>query len=166
MVSICWFVRNTTSYLIFKSKAGIFPVNNTVKATQMTGNDSEVEDAFLEGFHDAPSKNELDSMSFVQLASALSDSKIGTAKYIIIENALLKHQESAQKNNTVYGAKLGGLFSLTGVVLGAILSYAVSLSTANPPNTATCHCISKQKETTGIGTSEIPKSEPQNDEKP
>ena len=94
------------------------------------------EAAFLEGFHDIPSTKELSKMEYVQLAELLANSRPGTAKYISVENVLLKHRDSAQKKNTSYGVKLGGVISLVGVVLGVLLSYL--LSNSETPIMVTC----------------------------
>ena len=102
----------------------------------MTSQRTSEEDAFLAGFHDIPSTEELSAMSFVQLASKLAHCKVGSAKFIIIENAMLRHEESAQRNNTILGAKVGGLFTIAGVVIGGILALLASMN--QPPNIIPC----------------------------
>ncbi len=89
---------------------------------------TQEENAFLEGFHDIPSKKELDEMSFVKLASALSQCSAGSAKFLVIENAMLRHEESAQRNNTVLGAKVGGTFTVVGAIIGGALALVATIN--------------------------------------
>lgn len=92
----------------------------------MNTNRTSEEDAFLEGYHDIPSQQKLSAMSFVQLASELADCKPGSAKFLVIENAMLRHAESANKKNMISGAIIGGSFSLAGVIIGVMLSALLS----------------------------------------
>jgi len=93
----------------------------------MTSQHTSEEDAFLEGFYDIPNREELNAMSFVELASSLGQCKAGSAKFIIIENAMLRHEESAQRNNTILGAKVAGLFTLIGTVIGGVLVFITAM---------------------------------------
>lgn len=96
----------------------------------------EEEDAFIEGFDDIPSHSELSTMSFVKLASLLSLSKLGSAKFLVIENALLRHKEAAQTKAAKFGAITGALAALTGAIVGAILTAILS---SQQPSTI-IHC--------------------------
>ncbi len=87
---------------------------------------SEEEDAFVEGFHDIPSAEELRAMSFVQIAAELSTCRPGTAKYLVVENALLRHKDSAQTNATKFGATVGTVAAIAGAVVGAVLTALLS----------------------------------------
>lgn len=90
----------------------------------MPNSRNEEEDAFFDGYYEIP--DNIDSMSFRQLADELSRSSPGTAKFIIIENYLLKNNESAQRKNAIESTKVGGIFSLAGVILGALITALVS----------------------------------------
>lgn len=87
---------------------------------------SEEEDAFIEAFHDIPSAEQLSDMSFVQLAAELSMCRPGTAKYLVVENALLRHKDSAQTKATKFGVTVGAVAAIAGAVVGAVLTAFLS----------------------------------------
>ncbi|MBS0157340.1 MAG: hypothetical protein JSS26_01980 [Nitrospira sp.] len=98
----------------------------------------EEEDAFVEGFHDIPSAEQLSDMSFVQLAAELSTCRPGTTKYLVVENALLRHKDSAQTKATKFGVLVGAVAAIAGAVVGAVLT--AFLSSQQPQAIVQCRC--------------------------
>ena len=83
------------------------------------------EDGFLRGYHGIPDNEKLQQMSFLELAALLGSCEIGSAKFSVVEREMKKHlakdQAEISRKNIILGACMGGIFGLTGVVLGAWL---------------------------------------------
>ena len=82
----------------------------------------EEQEGFVRGYHDIPSDNKLCQMSFVELAAELASSDKYSPKFIAIERELKKHiakdQAAINRPNMLWAAGIGGIFALSGVVLG------------------------------------------------
>ena len=83
------------------------------------------DDEFVRGYHDIPSDHELNRMSFVQLASLLATCQESTPKFTVVDRELkkrlLKDQSAINLRNVIIGACIGGIFGLSGVIIGAYL---------------------------------------------
>ena len=92
------------------------------------------EDAFIRSGLDIPLDHELQQMSFVELASLQSSSESGSAKFNVVEREvkkrLAKDQTKINRCNIILGACIGGVFGLSGVVLGYYLKNDISPSSA------------------------------------
>lgn len=93
----------------------------------MTGSSAEndEEDGLVHGYYDIPLEEELEKMSFVQIASLLASCDKGSPKFIVVDRVLKKHfakdQAKINRFNIGFGACIGGIFGLAGVFLGAYL---------------------------------------------
>lgn len=105
--------------------------------------DAEIEqraanEAMARGYHDIPDDAKLKRMSFVELAALLSSCEIGSARFNVVERELKKHlakdQAEINRKNIILGACMGGIFGLTGVVLGAWLKNSPSTQQVAPPS--------------------------------
>lgn len=104
----------------------------------MTTHNSDKGDDFIEGFHDIPSADEIASMSFVRLASELSTCKPSSAKYLVLENALLRHRDTDKIQAAKFGAIVSAIAAIVGAVVGAVLT--ATLSSLHSPQVIQCQC--------------------------
>lgn len=104
----------------------------------MTTRNSADEEAFIEGFHDIPSAAEITGMSFVRIASELSSCKPGSAKYLVLENALLRHKDAANRQAAKFSAIVSAISAIAGTVVGAVLT--AILSSSHSPQVVQCQC--------------------------
>lgn len=97
------------------------------------------EDAFLRGSLDIPDDEKLRQMSFVELAALLSSCESGSARFNVVERELKKHlakdQAKINRFNIGFGACVGGIFGLVGVVLGAYLKDSPAFKQVAPSGT-------------------------------
>ena len=97
--------------------------------------DAEIEqrtaqDALLRGVLDIPDDEKLREMSFVELAALLSSCENESPRFKVVDRELKKHlvkdQAKINRFNIGFGACIGGIFGLVGVVLGAYLKDSLS----------------------------------------
>jgi hypothetical protein len=83
------------------------------------------DDALARGYHNIPDDEHLQRLSFIQLATVLSSCESGTARFSVVEREMKKHlakdQAKINRFNIGFGACIGGIFGLLGVVLGIFL---------------------------------------------
>ena len=88
-------------------------------------NDAEMADAHSRGYHRIPDGEEIQAMSYIRLSEILHSCDKDSTKYIVIEREMKKHlakdQAEINRKNIILGACMGGIFGLSGVVLGTFL---------------------------------------------
>lgn len=92
----------------------------------MTIQNNADEDAFIEGFHDVPSAAEITGMSFMRIGSELSNCKPGSAKYLVLENALLRHKDAVNREAAKFGATVSAISAIVGTIVGVVLTAILS----------------------------------------
>lgn len=96
------------------------------------------EDGLLRGYHGIPDNGKLQQMSFLELAALLPSCENGSAKFNVVEREMKKHlakdQAEINRKNIIIGACMGGIFGLTGVVLGAWLKESPPTQQVAPPS--------------------------------
>lgn len=94
------------------------------------------DDALLRGYHSIPDDEELQRLSFVQLAAELSNCVSGSARFSVVEREMKKHyakdQAKTNRFNIGFGACIGGIFGLLGVVLGVFLKNSQTTLQVSP----------------------------------
>lgn len=82
-------------------------------------------DEIARGYHDIPSEKELKKMSFIEKCTLLSSCGKDSIKSLVIDREikkqLAKDQAWINLKNIIIGTIIGGLFSLSGVILGYYL---------------------------------------------
>ncbi len=98
--------------------------------------DLKGDDEFACGYHDIPHPDKLSQISFVQLASLVGSCDVGSPRFIVIERELKKRlakdQSEINLRNVIIGACIGGVFGLSGVLVGAYLKESSYQQQATP----------------------------------
>lgn len=85
----------------------------------------ENDDEFVRGYHDLPHENDLRQMSFVQLVSLLATCKKDSPKFTVVEREIKKYlakdQAKINRSNIFLGVCIGGIFTIVGAIIGAII---------------------------------------------
>lgn len=123
----------------------------------MTSDRAEEQEGFVRGFYGIPNAEKLAAMSFAELAAALSSCEKDSPRFHVIERELKKHiaEDQARINlpNMLWAAAFGGVFALSGVVLGYYLKNDV-------PPTSSMQKVEKSQFTRNPLSGNVPLREP------
>ena len=102
--------------------------------------DSEMGDFRLRGYHGIPDSEKLRAMSYIQLSEIFQSCEKDSTKLHVVEREvkrrLAKDQAEINRSNVLFGACVGGMFGLFGVVLGYYLRAEETGRQVAPASTA------------------------------
>jgi len=85
----------------------------------------EEQDDLARGYHGIPDDAKLQAMSYIKLCETLQSCEKDSTKFHVVEREvkkrLAKDQAKINRSNIGFGACIGGMFGLVGVILGGYL---------------------------------------------
>jgi hypothetical protein len=97
---------------------------------------TDEQDGFARGYHDIPDDGKIRAMSYIQLSEVFHSCEKDSTKFHVIEREvkrrLANDQAESNRSNVLFGACVGGIFGLVGVVIGAYLRTCPDCTQVSP----------------------------------